>query len=41
MIIIDSHAHFWKEPPDRSLVFRDHQEPIVYEQFVKDMEPWA
>ena len=22
MIIIDSHAHFWKEPPDRSFVFR-------------------
>ena len=38
MIIIDSHAHFWKEPPDRSLVFRDHQEPIGHEQFVKDMD---
>jgi predicted TIM-barrel fold metal-dependent hydrolase len=38
MIIVDSHAHFWKEPPDRSLVFRDHQEPIGYEQLIKDMD---
>jgi L-fuconolactonase len=38
MIVVDSHAHFWKEPPDASLVFREHQEPIGYEQLIRDMD---
>ncbi len=37
-MIVDSHAHFWRQPPDQSLAFGAHHEPIEVEQFIKDMD---
>jgi predicted TIM-barrel fold metal-dependent hydrolase len=37
-MIIDSHAHFWKNPTDMSLAQGAPHEPIGVEQFIQDMD---
>ena len=36
-MIIDSHAHVWKEPPP-GVRFGAHHDPIHYHDFIKDMD---
>lgn len=37
MLVIDSHAHFWKDPPP-GVRFGAHHDPIHYDDFIKDMD---